>query len=230
MVPMSKTEQVGTLAISEIFYSIQGESTYAGLPCAFIRLAGCNLRCNYCDAKYSWDAEERRSIEQILDAVEKYPASLVEVTGGEPLYQEECLPLLGALLEKNKKVLLESNGSLSIMAVPEKVTVILDVKCPDSGSKDSFFSGNIELIKQRIAKRPGSCELKFVLSSPSDYLWAKAFISDHALLHQLPILFSPVQPQVAAQDLAEWLLEDGLSVHLQLQLHSILWPEISRGV
>lgn len=227
---MSEAVQENSLAISEIFHSIQGESTYAGLPCIFIRLAGCNLRCNYCDSRYSWETEDQQGIEQILETVEKFPASLVEVTGGEPLYQRQCLRLLETLIENKKKVLLESNGSLSIAKVPKEVVVILDVKCPDSGSGDSFFQANIELIKQRIAKHPGSCELKFVLSSSNDYLWAKAFIRDHALLNQLPILFSPVQAQVTAQDLAGWLLEDGLAVHLQLQLHSILWPDISRGV
>lgn len=228
MVPTNNEE--GSLAISELFYSIQGESSYSGMPCIFIRLAGCNLRCNYCDAKYTWEAGKEETLSSILDAVEKYPASLIEVTGGEPLFQEGCYHLLDALLKKNKRVLLESNGSLSIERVPAEVIAILDVKCPDSGSQESFFPGNITLIKQRIADLPGSCELKFVLSSRSDYLWAKEFIEMHSLQDLLPILFSPVQPQVAPTDLAQWLLHDGLNVHLQLQLHSILWPEISRGV
>jgi 7-carboxy-7-deazaguanine synthase len=228
MVPTNNTQ--GTLAVSEIFYSIQGESSYSGRPCIFVRLAGCNLRCSYCDAQYTWNEGTQQSLASILEEVEKYPASLVELTGGEPLFQESCYPLMDALLRIKKKVLLESNGSLSIERVPIDVIAILDVKCPDSGSADSFFPGNIALIEQRLADLPGSCELKFVLSSHSDYLWAKEFIKNHALLNRLPILFSPVQPHIAPDDLAQWLLQDGLNVQLQLQLHSILWPNISRGV
>jgi 7-carboxy-7-deazaguanine synthase len=218
------------LSISEIFYSIQGESSYAGLPCVFIRLSGCNLRCNYCDADYTWEEGENLKIDTVLSAVDKYPCSLVEVTGGEPLFQENCIELLTDLVKRGKTVLLESNGSISIDRVPLGVTAILDVKCPDSGSKDSFYPENISLIKQRLQNRKNSCELKFVLSSRDDYSWAKDFITRHDLNSALPILFSPVLRRVSPQDLAEWIMEDGLNVRLQLQLHTILWPDISRGV
>jgi len=218
------------LFISEIFYSIQGESSYAGLPCIFIRLSGCNLRCNYCDADYTWEQGETREIEAILKAIKKYPCGLVEVTGGEPLFQENCPDLLSELLDLGKTVLLESNGSIAIKQVPANIITILDVKCPDSGSKNSFHPDNIRLIKNKIHEIPGSCELKFVLSSREDYLYAKDFIHKNAFLNKLPILFSPVQKELTAQTLADWLMDDGLNVRLQLQLHTILWPDISRGV
>jgi 7-carboxy-7-deazaguanine synthase len=216
--------------ISEIFYSIQGESSYAGFPCVFIRLSGCNLRCNYCDADYTWADGEVQSIDSILSAVDCYPCTLVEVTGGEPLFQKECPELLEKLIERGKTVLLESNGSIAITQVPDAVIAILDVKCPDSGSEDTFHPDNINRIRQRLSAAPGSCELKFVLSTRNDYLWAKDFIIHHELIGLLPILFSPVQNGVSALDLAEWIMKDGLNVRLQLQLHTILWPNISRGV
>ncbi len=218
------------LSISETFYSIQGESSYAGLPCVFIRLSGCNLRCNYCDADYTWEEGESQEIDTVLSNVDKYPCSLVEVTGGEPLFQEYSIDLLRELITRGKTVLLETNGSISIDKVPGEVTAILDVKCPDSGSKGSFHPENIHLVKQRVQSRKNSCELKFVLSSRKDYLWAKDFISRHKLRGELPILFSPVQKGLAPKDLANWIMEDGLNVRLQLQLHTILWPDTSRGV
>lgn len=218
-----------SLTISEIFYSIQGESTFAGLPCVFIRFSGCNLRCNYCDAAYTWEEGEVSTIEDILAAISTYPSTLVEVTGGEPLQQKECPQLLRRLLETGKTVLLETNGSIAIDPVPPEVTCILDVKCPDSGSANSFHPDNIHKITERVANTPGSCELKFVLSSRDDYLWATEFISDYRLDGLLPILFSPVHDRVTAPKLAQWIMEDGLAVRLQLQLHTILWPDITRG-
>jgi len=219
------------LKISEIFYSLQGESTFAGLPCIFIRLSDCNLRCNYCDAAYTWKEKgELLSVSDILATVNNFPCNLVEVTGGEPLFQEECIPLLSSLINVGKTVLLESNGSFPINTVPAAVTCILDVKCPDSGSGNSFTLKNIQEILNRSISRPGSCELKFVLSSKNDYQWAKEFIFTHKLTGVLPILFSPVQDRIEPQRIAEWIMEDGLNVRLQLQLHTILWPEISRGV
>jgi len=218
------------IKISEIFYSIQGESCYAGLPCIFIRLSGCNLRCNYCDAAYTWEEGDPWSIDSILAKVNSYPCDLVEVTGGEPLFQKNCPELLAELSAQGKKTLLETNGSIAINAIPDETVAILDVKCPDSGSKDSFHPDNLLLIRNRLSASPGSAELKFVLSTHDDYTWAKNFISQHRLVGLLPILFSPVQPGVAAQDLADWILKDGLEVRLQIQLHTILWPDISRGV
>ena len=218
------------LNISEIFYSIQGESTYAGLPCVFIRLSGCNLRCNYCDADYTWEEGETQGIESILSEIHHFDCDLVEVTGGEPLHQERTPELLTALLKRGKKVLLETNGSIAIDRIPDDVVAIVDVKCPDSGSQDSFHADNIDLIRQRVQRTADSCELKFVLSSKKDYQWARDFVSRHELTPLLPVLFSPVQTQLAPPDLAAWILRDGLAVRLQLQLHALLWPNVSRGV
>ncbi|MBU0944514.1 MAG: radical SAM protein [Proteobacteria bacterium] len=218
------------LKISEIFYSIQGESTYAGLPCAFIRLSGCNLRCSYCDATYTWEEEKSQGIESILSAIARFPCDLVEVTGGEPLTQEATPELLSRLLETGNTVLLESNGSIAIDPIPDGVVAILDVKCPDSGSSNSFHPDNLRLVKQRLQRAAGACELKFVLSSRKDYLWARDFVTEYALIGLLPLLFSPVQKRLAPPDLAAWILEDALPVRLQLQLHAALWPNISRGV
>jgi len=218
------------LQISEIFYSIQGESTFAGLPCIFVRLSGCNLRCNYCDAAYTWEAGDDLSVTDILNTLAKYPCKLVEVTGGEPLTQQRCPELLQALIEKGYSLLLETNGSMAIHPIPESVTTILDVKTPDSGSANSFFMDNIQEIKKRITKNPGSCEMKFVLSSKNDFLWACDFIQKHKLNALLPLLFSPVTGRVTPQELADWLMETELSIRLQLQLHTILWPDKTRGV
>ena len=226
MVPMPSK-----IAISEIFYSIQGESTYTGLPCIFVRLSGCNLRCNYCDADYTWVEGDPWDIGSILSKVLSYPCDLVEVTGGEPLFQENCTELLAKLVAHGKKVLLESNGSMAINTLPDEVIAILDVKCPDSGSGDTFHPDNIALIRKRISANPGSAELKFVLSTKNDYIWAKNFIEQHELSGLFPILFSPVvQTGVTPQDLADWIMKDGLNVRLQIQLHTVLWPDIRRGV
>ena len=218
------------LNISEIFYSIQGESSYAGLPCVFIRLSGCNLRCNYCDADYTWEEGKSREIDAVLTAIDNYPCSLVELSGGDPRFQESCIDLLTKLVAREKTVLLETNGSIAIDKIPDEITAILDVKCPDSGSKESFHPENITIIKERHLSMKNSCELKFVLSSRDDYNWAKDFIKTNELDGLLPILFSPVHKRVSPPDLAEWIMEDGLNVRLQLQLHTILWPDISRGV
>lgn len=217
------------LKVCEIFYSIQGESTYAGLPCVFIRLGGCNLRCSYCDAAYTWEEGQTEKIETILSAIDRFPCTLIEVTGGEPLIQEKTPELLHRLLESNKTVLLESNGSITIDHIPDGVVAILDVKCPDSGSADSFNPDNLTLIRKRLQRVPDSIELKFVLSSRKDYRWARDFIIQHTLIGLLPILFSPVQQRLAPPELAAWILEDNLPVRLQLQLHAALWPDISRG-
>ncbi|MEN8200356.1 MAG: radical SAM protein [Thermodesulfobacteriota bacterium] len=231
MSPAPLTSQVAPqLKVSEIFYSIQGESSFAGLPCVFIRLGGCNLRCNYCDASYTWEEGEMMDSETILARVDSYPCDLIEVTGGEPLFQESCSHLLQRLLTAGKRVLLETNGSIDIGPVPEPVTVIVDVKCPDSGSGDSFHTMNVKRIKERLNRRAGSVELKFVLSSREDYTWAKDYIENNNLGRVPVILFSPVEQRLAPRELAAWLMADGLDVRLQLQLHTRLWPDVSRGV
>lgn len=222
-----QTEQV--LTVSELFFSIQGESTYAGLPCVFIRLAGCNLRCDYCDARYSYEETGRDlALTEIIAYVDQHPGAMVEITGGEPLLQNNVIPLMERLLAANRLVLLETNGSLDISKVPPGVTVIMDVKCPGSGMSQSFRPENLT------ALRIGD-EIKFVLTSRHDYEWAVSFIRDHDLIptsnaqSAQPLLFSPVPNLLPPAELAEWILHDRLPVRLQAQLHKILWPGIDRG-
>lgn len=214
-----------TLLLSEIFYSIQGESTYAGYPCVFVRLAGCNLRCRWCDARYTY--EEPGTVWElpaILAEIGRYPATaLVEITGGEPLLQEGVYSLMAQLLATGRTVLLETNGSLSLDRVPEGVVTIMDIKCPGSTMADRFDPANLDRLRPRD-------ELKFVLASRADYDWAAAFVQRHGLLGRHPLHFSPVVAKLPAADLARWLLADGLPVRLQLQLHTLLWPGLSRGV
>lgn len=219
-----------TLEISEIFSSLQGESTFAGFPCAFIRVSGCNLRCSYCDSRYAFEEKGRlMTVDEILEAIALYPGFLVEITGGEPLLQQNVYELIEKLLAYGRTVLIETNGSLDIAAVPIKATVIMDIKCPGSGSS-SIHPNNLETIRKRTSLRAGSVEIKFVLTGIDDYVWAKEMV----LLHDLPafasVLFSPVRHLLPAKDLAEAILKDGLPVRLQLQLHAIIWPEKSRGV
>ena len=219
------------LSISELFYSLQGESTRAGLPCAFIRLAGCNLRCRYCDSKYTWENQgEPRTLTEIGNWLDRYPGVMVELTGGEPLLQEGIYPLLDALLDRGRTVLLETNGSLGIEQVPAGVSVILDIKCPDSGMHERTDWQNIALLAARKRKGSGD-EIKFVLSSVRDFEWAKAVIDRYQLDRlAVPLLFSPVPELLAATTLAGLILQHRLPVRLQLQLHRLLWPDRDRGV
>ena len=219
-----------SLRISELFYSIQGESTRAGLPCLFIRLAGCNLRCRYCDAPYTWDEPgTAMGQDEILDWVARIPGVMVELTGGEPLCQAGVYPLMRALIETGRTVLVETNGSLSLSSVPDPVHLIMDIKCPDSGMAAHNLEENIDLLRRRRA-RGCSDEIKFVLGSAADFDWARAKVERHDLAGIAPVLFSPVQPQFAPASLAQLLLDHRLPVRLQLQLHSLLWPDRTRGV
>lgn len=219
------------LAISELFFSIQGESTHAGLPCLFIRLAGCNLRCTYCDAQYTYREESRvMALTEIMAFVAGYPGAMVEITGGEPLLQEAVYPLLAELLAQDRLVLLETNGSLDLSRVPAAVVKVMDLKCPGSGMAEEMLLANLAQLS------PGD-ELKCVLCSRADYEWAVAILRRHNLLRPPTaprsgpaILFSPVVSQLPAADLAAWLLADNLPVRLQLQLHTLLWPTQKRGV
>lgn len=211
------------LDIAELFFSIQGESSYAGQPCVFIRLAGCNLRCNFCDALYAYEeAPTRRSLAEILAFVGEYPGFPVEITGGEPLLQEEVYPLMKSLLAGGRRVLLETNGSLPVERVPAGVVKIVDVKCPESGTGDSFDLGNLRLLCP-------NDELKFVISSREDYNWAVAFLREHLHPNGPLVHFSPVTTLLQPGALADWILADRLPVRLQIQLHKVLWPEAVRG-
>lgn len=221
----------GTLLVSELFYSLQGESTFAGLPCVFIRLSGCNLRCSYCDAAYSYEEAGREvATDSLLDFVDGYPGTLVELTGGEPLLQAGSRQLLERLAGNRRTVLLETNGSQPIADLPIAVRVILDVKCPDSGMAASWLPENLTAIRRRAARKPNGTEVKFVISSLRDYRFARDFVREHDLPAHAPVLFSPVRGRISPAALAEAVLADRLPVRLQLQLHTLIWPDRTRGV
>jgi 7-carboxy-7-deazaguanine synthase len=212
------------LNISEIFFSIQGESTYTGLPCIFVRLAGCNLRCNYCDTNYSYKSEITLSINDIITKVKEYdPVKLVEITGGEPLMQPEVFQLIRLLYENDHTILLETNGSILLKDVPNYIIKIVDVKCPGSGEENSFLLENLEFINKE------KDQIKFVLSDNFDYNWAKDFVMKYNLI-DYEILFSPVLEKLEPQELAKWITEDKLPVRIQLQLHKLIWGKDKRGV
>ena len=211
------------IEICELFYSIQGESSYAGYPCFFIRFAGCNLRCTYCDTRYAYEGEHQSySMEQILAELEKYPGIMVEITGGEPLLQEGVYPLFEQLLATDRIVLLETNGSLSLEKVPENIVKIMDVKCPGSSMHEKMDFDNFGFITPQD-------EIKFVISSRPDYIWAKELVSTYDLPTRTTVTFSPVTYRIAPAELAGWILDDLLPVRLRLQLHTILWPGRTKG-
>ncbi len=218
------------LRISELFYSIQGESTRAGLPCAFIRLSGCNLRCTYCDSRYTWDEPgQKMTTGRITDWLKDFPGVMVEITGGEPLLQEAVYPLMEELLADGHEVLIETSGSMNIEQVPPQVGVIMDLKCPGSGMMDKNDWHNLAALHSR-RKLGSRDEIKFVLSSVRDYTWAGRIVREHRLADLVPVLFSPVIDQLAPDLLARLIMEEQLPVRLQLQLHSQIWPNIKRGV
>ncbi len=207
------------LKISEIFFSIQGESTFSGLPCIFVRLAGCNLRCNYCDTSYSYEEDySEMTIETAINEIKKFDSKRIEITGGEPLLQEETPLLIDKLLENGYTVLLETNGSIGLDNLNSKVIKIIDIKTPGSGCEDSFNKNNLKFINS-------SDEVKFVITDRTDFEWAKETIEKHQLHCKANVLFSPVSGKLDPGDLSEWILQDGLDVRLQLQLHKIIWRD-----
>jgi 7-carboxy-7-deazaguanine synthase len=211
------------IEICELFYSIQGESSYAGYPCFFIRFAGCNLRCSFCDTRYAYEGEHKSySISQILAELGKYPGIMVEITGGEPLLQEGVYPLFEHLLAAGRTVLLETNGSLSLKNVPADVVKIMDMKCPGSSMHDKMDYSNFGFVDLKD-------EIKFVISSREDYNWAKELVTTYGLSARTTVTFSPVMTRLSPPELAGWLLNDRLQVRLRLQLHTILWPGMTRG-
>ncbi|MCI5159732.1 MAG: radical SAM protein [Candidatus Electrothrix sp. AUS1_2] len=218
-----------SLLVSELFYSIQGESTRTGLPCAFIRLCVCNLRCSYCDSRYTWEEEGRvMSIGKVRAWLKDFPGAMVEITGGEPLLQEAVYLLMEQLVAEGREVLLETGGSLSIDRIPAEVGVILDVKTPGSGMSDRNHRPNLALLEQR-CKAGGRDEVKFVLCSREDVAWAVDIVRQYKLTELVPVLFSPVVDQLPPALLAELILREQLPIRLQLQLHTRIWPGIQRG-
>ncbi|GJL79534.1 MAG: 7-carboxy-7-deazaguanine synthase [Nitrospinaceae bacterium] len=211
------------LKINEIYKSIQGESSHTGLPCVFIRLTGCNLRCTWCDTEYAFYEGKEMSLKEVVNAVERCGISLVEITGGEPLMQKEAIPLMQTLLEKNYTVMLETGGSLPVKEVPEQVIKIMDLKCPGSGEADKNNYDNLNYLTLRD-------EVKFVILDRADYDWSKKVLQDYSIHKKAQVLFSPVYDKLNLKALAEWVLEDNLSVRLQTQLHKVIWSKDAIGV
>jgi 7-carboxy-7-deazaguanine synthase len=211
------------LDVCEIFKSIQGESTYAGEVCSFVRLSGCNLECTWCDTTYAREKGTLRSVEEICTEVDGHGGFLVEVTGGEPLIQAETPALCERLLEMGHTVLVETNGSLDIAVLPRGAVRIMDVKCPSSGVSDKFRFSNIDAI------RPID-ECKFVLSNRDDYVWARAFSLDNGLADRCEVIFSPNLKSLPPRELAGWIIDDKLGVRLGLQIHKFIWGENERSV
>jgi len=227
------------MQITEIYKSLQGESTYAGLPCVFVRLTGCNLRCSWCDSEYTFQGGRKMTADEVLDEVTRLSpdGGLVEITGGEPMLQErELLPLMRQLLESGYRVLLETSGERPLERVPAGIIKIVDVKCPDSGEANTFHVENLEVLTRQD-------EVKFVLSGRADYEFARDFTYRHRLAERVnAVLFSPAFRKDATgardsshclldpQELAEWMLADGVPARLGLQLHKFIWDPAVKGV
>jgi 7-carboxy-7-deazaguanine synthase len=209
--------------MTEVYASVQGESTWAGLPCVFIRLTGCNLRCTWCDSEFTFTGGEYRSIDDVLEEVAALGIPLVEVTGGEPLAHHQAIPLMQRLIDAGHTVLLETSGSLPIAPVPEGVHIIMDLKPPDSGEVEANRMENIDDLK-------ATDEVKFVLASRRDYEWSRDLVREHGLDKKHPVLFSTAFGLLDPARVSDWLCEDKLNVRLQLQMHKYIWPPNERGV
>jgi 7-carboxy-7-deazaguanine synthase len=211
------------LKINEIYYSVQGESTKAGLPCVFVRLTLCNLRCTYCDTEYAFYEGKDLSVDEIIDKIKEYNCSLVEITGGEPLFQNESLDLMKQLADSGFEVLLETGGSLPVKDVDQRVKVIMDLKTPSSGMMKKNLYENINHLKKED-------EVKFVIGSREDYLWSKDILQKYSLYNKCEILFSVVFGKLLPVELVNWILEDNLNVRFQLQMHKFIWKPDQKGV
>ena len=207
------------LKVNEIFYSLQGESSYVGLPTTFIRLTGCPMRCNYCDTEYAFNDGNNLTVIEILDVISNYKTKNITVTGGEPLAQKECWNLLESLCNQNYIVSLETGGGITIKNIDERVKIILDIKTPGSGEEKNNLWDNLKFIKSED-------EIKFVITNLEDYKWAKKVLIRENLFEKASILFSPASGKVNPKDLADWILEDHLKVRFQIQLHKMIWGQI----
>ena len=210
-----------SLRVSEIFYSLQGETNTVGLPTVFIRLTGCPLRCNYCDTAYAFTGGEKRSLQQILDQVKNYNTPYVTVTGGEPLAQPACIDLMLQLLDTGYQVSLETSGALDVSRVDSRVVKVMDLKTPSSQEMRRNLYSNIQYLTAKD-------QVKFVIANEDDYLWSKQQLSEHQLLERCQVLFSPVMDVMPAMQLADKILQDQLPVRFQIQLHKYLWND-ARG-
>ena len=211
------------LTVNEIFLSIQGESTYAGKPCVFIRLTGCNLRCVWCDTEYAFYDGKEISINEILTEIQKYNCNLVEVTGGEPLMQENCIELLNTLLTNNYVVMLETGGSLPVTDVPKNIIKIIDFKCPTSKMENK----NLWSILNDLTEKD---EIKFVIGNREDFDWAVNKINEFDLTKKWTVLISPVFDQMNYEELSHWVLESKLPIRFQIQMHKHIWDSETIGV
>jgi 7-carboxy-7-deazaguanine synthase len=212
------------LTVNEIFYSIQGESTRAGLPCVFVRLTACDLRCSWCDTPYAFHEGRKMSVDEVIAAVEQHGCALVEITGGEPLLQDDVYPLMDRLLARGCTVMLETGGHRPIDRVPAAVMKVVDVKCPGSGEADKNDWRNLDLLAPHD-------EVKFVVQDRADYDFARDVIARHGLgARTAAVLISPVHGVLDPQTLSEWILADHLPVRVQLQLHKYIWSPTTRGV
>jgi 7-carboxy-7-deazaguanine synthase len=211
------------MKINEIYHSIQGESSYAGLPCTFVRLTHCNLRCSYCDSEFAFYEGRDMTIPQVMDAVEALQCPLVEITGGEPLLQAEVYPLMEELLARGYRVLLETSGAVDISRVDPRVIKVMDLKCPGSGESQKNHFPNLNHLQPHD-------EIKFVLGSRADYDWSLNVIREHRLAERFVVLISTVFGAIEPRQVVAWILEDQLPVRFQLQLHKHIWPAETRGV
>lgn len=211
------------LRVNEVFYSLQGESTFAGRPCVLVRLTGCQMRCVWCDSEYAFTEGRWRTIEEVVEEAGAFGCPLVEVTGGEPLLQPGARPLIAALCDLGHEVLLETGGGVDIGGVDPRARRVLDVKCPGSGEAENNRWANLELLTPRD-------ELKFVIAGEADFRWARDVVRERGLDRLCPVHFSPVWGAVEPRQLADWILADRLPVRLQLQLHKLLWGAATRGV
>ncbi|MEW5843664.1 MAG: radical SAM protein [Bacteroidota bacterium] len=211
------------LKINEIYRSIQGESSKAGLPCVFVRLTYCNLRCSYCDTEYAFYDGKDMSVEEIISEVKKYDCKLIEITGGEPLFQDESIELMKRLCDEGFDVMLETGGSLPIKDIDKRVMIILDLKCPSSKMMKKNLYENLDFIKP-------TDEIKFVIGTREDYDWTKDILKKYELEKKCSILLSVVFGALEPAKLVEWMLEDNLKVRFQLQMHKFIWEPTAKGV
>jgi 7-carboxy-7-deazaguanine synthase len=212
------------LGLNEIFFSIQGESTQAGRPTTFVRLMGCPLRCKYCDTEYAFFEGKRWSFEDVFREIEKYPTKLIEMTGGEPLAQPNCVPFMAELVERGYEVMIETSGAFPIDDISARVRIVMDIKTPGSGELARMRWDNIKALKN------GYDEVKFVITSKADFDFAVTTAREHRLFERVPVLISPSFKDVKNVELAEWVLESGLPFRMQLQMHKYIWAPEQRGV
>ncbi|MGA7903091.1 MAG: radical SAM protein [Terrimicrobiaceae bacterium] len=214
----------GKLKINEIYLSVQGESTWAGLPCVFVRLTGCDSRCSYCDTEYAFYEGSRKSLDEVFGEVLRFECPLVEITGGEPLLQKNVLSLMAALCDADRTVLIETSGAHDISEIDPRVHRIMDLKTPSSGEVARNLYANIALLNHRD-------EVKFVIGSRDDYEWSREQIERHQLANRVKaVLLSPVFGSIEPREIVEWMLEDRLSARFQLQIHKFIWEPRARGV